>query len=112
MKIIIAGGRDYHLNENDFSKLDQLKDTISEVVSGCARGVDTAGEMWAKKNNIPVKKFPADWEKFGKSAGYRRNQQMAEYADAVVLFPGGKGTGHMYDIAKRMELVIYDFRET
>jgi predicted Rossmann-fold nucleotide-binding protein len=112
LKTIIAGGRDYHLTDEDFKKLDQLGGTISEVVSGCARGVDTAGEVWAKKNNIPVKKFPADWEKFGKSAGYRRNQQMAKYADAVVLFPGGKGTGHMYDIAKRMELIIYDFRET
>lgn len=112
MKTIIAGGRDYHLTETDFNKLDQLKDKVSEVVSGCARGVDTAGETWAEKNNIPVKKFPADWNKYGKSAGYRRNQQMAEYADAVILFPGGKGTNHMYDIAKRMGLIIYDFRET
>ena len=76
------------------------------------KGAILLGEVWAKKNKVPVKKFPADWEKFGKSAGYRRNQQMAEYADAVILFPGGKGTNHMYDIAKRMGLIIYDFRET
>jgi hypothetical protein len=110
MKTIIAGGRDYHLTDEDFHKLDQLKGTISEVVSGCARGVDTTGEIWANKNNIPVKKLPADWNKYGKSAGYKRNQQMAEYADAVILFPGGKGTNHMYDIAKRKGLDIYDFR--
>jgi hypothetical protein len=112
VKTIIAGGREYLFKAQDIQKLDELKHTITEVVSGCARGADTEGEKWAGKNNIPVKKFPANWNKYGKSAGYRRNEEMAKYADAVILFPGGKGTGHMYDIAKRLGLQIYDFRTT
>ena len=110
MKTIIAGGRDYSFGPRDIERLDQLKGQITEVVSGCARGADTQGEEWARKNNIEVRRFPAEWDKFGKSAGYRRNEQMAKYAEAVVLFPGGKGTNHMCDIAKRMDLVIHDFR--
>ena len=112
MKTIIAGGREYLFQAQDIEKLNELKDAITEVVSGCARGADTEGEKWADKNNIPVKKFPANWDKWGKSAGYRRNEEMAKYADAVILFPGGKGTGHMHDIAKRLGLQIYDFRGT
>lgn len=37
-------------------------------------------------------------------------KKMAEYAEAVVLFPGGKGTDNMYETAIKHNLVIYDFR--
>ena len=109
IKLIIAGGRDYDLTEEDYLNLDTIVDVI-EVVSGKARGVDTCGEAWAQANNIDIEEFPAEWDKYGKSAGFRRNRRMAEYADAVALFPGGKGTQSMYDEAKKSELVIYDFR--
>jgi hypothetical protein len=106
MKLIIAGGRDYKATEDDFLKLDQeFKHQVTEEVCGCAAGADTAGETWAKRNNIPIKYFPAEWNIFGKSAGYRRNVSMAEYADAVVVFPGG-----MVTIAKQKGLKVYDWR--
>jgi len=56
----------------------------------------------------PVAKFPADWNKFKKSAGYKRNVEMAENADALIAFYDGKskGTGHMIDIAKEKNLLI------
>lgn len=110
MKIIIAGGRDYYLQPQDLAKLDQIKDQITEVVSGGAKGVDICGEHWAIKNNIPIKAFAPDWKKHGKAAGPIRNKQMADYADAVALFPGGKGTENMYNAAKKNDLIIYDFR--
>ena len=108
MKTIIAGGRDYRLSYEDLLYLSELN--ITEVVSGGSRGADTDGETYAGMTDIPLKKFPADWNKYGKSAGYRRNVEMAEYAEAVVLFPGGKGTNHMFDIAKKFGLIIYDRR--
>jgi hypothetical protein len=37
--------------------------------------------------------FPADWNKFGKSAGHVRNQAMADYADILLAFWDGKSTG-------------------
>ena len=58
---------------------------ITEVISGTAHGIDTLGEKWAERHGIPVKRFPADWNAHGKSAGPIRNRQMAQYADALIV---------------------------
>lgn len=111
MKVIIAGGRDYIFNANDIAMLRFYNycRKIGEIVSGCASGADKEGELFAKKYDIPIKQFPADWKIYGKSAGPIRNKQMAKYADAVILFPGGKGTDSMRRIAKEHGLkILYD----
>ena len=114
MKVIIAGGRNYQLTPEDYDRLDDLymEINITEVVSGCAKGADTCGEQWAGYRYIPIKKFPANWNKYGRAAGMIRNREMAEYADAVVLFPGGKGTQNMYEQAFVNRLTIFDWRST
>jgi len=109
MKLIIAGGRDYRFTPNDIEQLNSLKN-ITEVVSGGAKGADSEGEQWATEQGIPLKIFKADWKQYGRGAGPKRNQAMAEYADAVVLFPGGKGTDNMYQRAQKAGLVVYDWR--
>lgn len=108
MKVIIAGGRNYKFDSTDRVALDVLKQSIpiTEVVSGGARGADTGGEEWAESVGIPFTRFLADWNKYGKRAGFIRNRQMAEYADAVVLFPGGNGTAHMKNLALEYRLLI------
>ena len=108
MRTIVAGGRDYELTEEDHKLLDAL--TITVVISGCARGADAGGEEYAASRDIPILRVPAKWNKYGKRAGYLRNQEMGELAEAVVLFPGGRGTQHMFEIADTLDLVIYDFR--
>lgn len=108
MKLIIAGGRDY----NDYTRLRALLDRLLaninevEVVSGGARGADALGERYAKEKGYPLKVFPAKWDQYGKSAGYRRNAEMAEYAEACVCFWDGKsrGTMHMINLAKEKGL--------
>lgn len=97
MRVIIAGGREYELSAEDLEVLDRLKTTlpISEVVCGMARGADLGGRDWALANGIPVREFPADWQGLGRKAGPIRNQAMADYAEALVAFPGGKGTADM-----------------
>lgn len=77
-----------------------------EIVSGTARGADQLGEKFAKEKGCNLKQFPADWDAYGKSAGYRRNADMAKYADACVVFWDGvsKGTKHMIDLAEKAEL--------
>lgn len=112
MKVIISGGRDYRLSSNDLSRLDALEPRIpiTEVVSGGARGVDACGESWARARAIPVKRFTAHWDKQGKKAGPVRNAKMAEYADALVVFPGGSGTDDMVRKAVAAKLRIYDLR--
>jgi hypothetical protein len=111
MRCIIAGGRDFVPSYLHWERLDKLheKINITVVISGTARGADTFGEQWAIQNHIPVEKYPAQWRKYGKSAGYRRNVDMAMVADAVILFPGGRGTWHMANIAKERGLQRFVF---
>lgn len=113
MKVIIAGGRNYIFQNKDFEILDYIatKWSISEVVSGGATGADQGGEDWAIKNNISIKKFPADWSKYGKVAGPIRNAEMAAYADGLILFPGGRGSKNMLETAKEFNLEILTIKD-
>lgn len=110
MRLIIAGGRDYQFTAEDLAFLDALHRQIgvTEVVSGAAPGADACGEAWAIANRIPVKLFPADWDKHGRAAGPIRNGLMAEYADGVALFPGGRGTASMKRLAMQRGIHVYD----
>lgn len=109
MKVIIAGSREGFTLEDVYKAWDQSDIPISEVVSGTARGVDRFGEDFAAKEGIAVKQFPADWDKHGKSAGYRRNSDMADYADALIALWDGKskGTKHMIDLATKKGILVY-----
>jgi hypothetical protein len=103
MRVVIAGSRgitDYSVLKDAIAQSDF---SITEVVSGCARGVDTLGERWAKEHGIPVKQFWPDWGRFGRAAGKYRNSEMAEYCDAgIILWDGeSKGTLDMIDRMRR-----------
>ncbi len=113
MKFIIAGGRDYKFTVKDCVRLRPFVDSgiVTEVVCGGATGADDEGRLWAEAHGIPVKPFLPDWKANGDAAGPIRNREMAAYADAVILFPGGKGTESMYREAKRAGIKIYDFRK-
>ena len=110
MKVIIAGGRDFNNYELLCEYCDKiLANSINiEVVSGKARGADSLGERYARERGYPIKDFPANWDEFGKSAGYIRNKQMAEYSDGLIAFWNGKskGTKHMIDLARERNLRI------
>ena len=112
MKVVIAGSR-------SITDLSVLKDAIfqsdflvSEVVSGCARGVDKLGELWAEDNDVPVKEFPANWGRFGRAAGMYRNAEMADYCDGgIILWDGeSRGTLDMIDKLRRLgkPVEVYD----
>lgn len=81
----------------------------TSVISGTARGADRTGETWAKARGIPVVRMPANWDAHGRSAGYRRNTEMAEAADALVAVWDGesRGTKHIIEIAKARELNVF-----
>lgn len=111
MKTIIAGGRAYKFTQEDVDFLESLKHEITEVVSGGAKGADLYGELWARRCSIPVIQIPAQWGLYGNRAGPLRNEEMGEYADALIVFSGGRGTRNMYDIAVKKKLKIYDQRK-
>lgn len=112
MKTIIAGSRDINKPEILATAILNALDnglSITEVVSGGARGVDTLGEHWAALAAVPIKRFPAEWDKYGRSAGIIRNTEMAKYANALIAVWDGKsrGTKHMIDYAKLKNLAVY-----
>lgn len=106
MKLIIVGGRDFDRGDMVIEHIKPFK-LITEIVCGMCRGADMMGYNYATLWDIPVTKFPADWDKYGKSAGYIRNKQMAKYADAALIFWDGKskGTKHMIDLANEYKLI-------
>lgn len=112
-KVVIAGGRDF----NDYNLLRTKCDSILAskvqegynivVISGTAKGADSLGEMYAKDRGYEVERYPADWDTFGKRAGYIRNAKMADIGDALIAFwNGSAGTGHMIDLAKQKGIAV------
>jgi hypothetical protein len=112
-KVIIAGSRGF----NNYKLLAQQcnrflsskrKECNIVIVSGHARGADTLGEKYAKDEHFDLEIYPAQWDKLGKKAGFVRNEQMAQVADAVIAFWDGKshGTKHMIDIANDKGLLV------
>lgn len=113
MRTIIAGSRGASW-EQVSQALDQCpwRTEISLVVSGTAKGADTWGECWAAMNKIPVKKYPADWDSYGKKAGILRNIEMGANADALVAVWDGQsyGTKHMIGVAESAGLTVFVYR--
>ena len=74
MKVIIAGSREFNNYMLLSEKCDLLLSQQSkiEIVSGTAKGADKLGERYAQERGYSVKQFPADWGKYGKSAGYQK----------------------------------------
>lgn len=109
MKIIIAGSRSFSDYQLLSEKMDKLTAGLNvTVISGHARGADQLGEQWAKKKGIPLEIYPAEWEKYGRSAGPIRNRQMANISDALVVFWDGasQGTKNMIDVARQNGLKV------
>jgi hypothetical protein len=99
MRLVIFGSRgikDLSLVEKAVEESGVLSQ-VDEIVSGLAKGVDTLALEFAKLHNLPVKLFPADWKKYGRFAGPKRNEEMAMYADyGVAVWDGqSRGTKHM-----------------
>ena len=111
MRIIVAGSRGITQYAYVERVLDQVLPTLTNtpvIVSGTARGVDQLGEQYAQEHDLECDRYPADWDRHGKSAGYIRNQKMAYRSDALIAFWDGKskGTKHMIDIALTAGLVV------
>ncbi len=104
MRVLVCGGRDY----NDAAKVEDTLNLIHEstpisvVIQGEAKGADRLGKLWARGKCIETLGCPANWDMYGKSAGYIRNSYMLSMnPDLVVAFKGGKGTANMVALSKK-----------
>ncbi len=106
-RIVIAGCRDYENYDEAKAFIDvcikeiKLKYTLIFMSGGC-KGADMLGERYAIENNYKIEHYSAEWEKYGKYAGPKRNRDMVEICDYVICFWNGKsrGTKIMIDYAK------------
>lgn len=110
MRLIIAGSRDivdYHVMRECWRQYT-YRDSVTEIVSGGARGVDSLAIRLANDVNIPVTVMAANWDLHGRRAGYKRNAEMAEYGHSVLAIwdHQSRGTKHMIDVADNQGLYV------
>jgi len=112
MKVIVAGSR-------TITNMRHVSDAIREsgfkptvIISGGALGVDMLGEVYADAYDIQKIIIEANWDLYGKRAGYIRNCKMASIADALIAVWDGKskGTCHMIEEAQKRRLKVYVHR--
>lgn len=117
MRILVCGGRTF----TDFAKVDSVLEKIifdgdsepiepSHIITGGARGADFLAQRFALGCRIPHTVYPANWNQYGRRAGYVRNVQMLEEGkpDLVVAFPGGRGTAMMIELAKKAGVEVIE----
>lgn len=77
--------------------LDRLDPRPTLIVHGGATGADACAGDWARENEIACLRVPAQWKRFGKQAGPRRNSEIVKQIDLelAIGFPGGDGTADM-----------------
>ena len=109
MRTIIAGCRTATDFQDVQKAIEDSEFDISVVISGAARGADKLGEEWAARNNISIERYPANWDKYGRSAGPIRNGEMAKVADALIALWDGqsRGTKNMIETAEKKGLKVH-----
>ena len=111
-KLIIAGSRTaqrYHVIQAIHSLPPVNLAFVDTVISGCAVGADTYGELWARSVGAPVERYPAEWGKYGNYAGFMRNEYMASIGDELLAVWDGvsRGTEHMISVAHDFGLEVH-----
>lgn len=124
--LLIVGSRNFHDYELFCRVTDYLLQELIKhgyrivIISGGAKGADSMAEQYAKDRGYDIKVFKADWNKFGKSAGYIRNREMHQYIarfekKACLCFwsvaENSSGTRQNFELAMdKTPLEVYDFR--
>ena len=109
MRVIIAGSLSIKDQSHVDKAVEESKFNIDTVITGGSKSIDTLAESWAFSNDKNLIVMNADWETYGRAAGYRRNVSMAESADALIAIWDGKSqdTMHMINIARDKGLKTY-----
>ena len=112
MKLIIAGSHSFRDYQLLCQTLAPECPRITQVLTGGARGAEQLGYRWAWKHAVKHQLFRADWERFGKSAGARRNFQMAQAGDMLLAFWDGQspGTAHLVQCMRQLDKPVVVIR--
>lgn len=108
MKVGIVGSRDFNNYEMVCDELQPILEQVEVIVSGGARGADSLGEKWAKENGKETLIFKPNWSKYGKRAGFIRNEDIVKNSDQVIAFWDGvsKGTKSSIDLCNKFKIPV------
>lgn len=95
MKLAIIGSRTLVTPSIE----EYFPEGVTEIVSGGAKGIDEAAARFAHIHNIKLTEFLPDYARYGNGAPLKRNEQIADYADAGLAFWDGSSHGTKYTIA-------------
>lgn len=109
ISLAIVGSREFNDYRLLSDTLARVNSSIDQIVSGGARGADSLARRYAEEHGIPLVEHLPDWDRFGKSAGFRRNKLIVQEADALLAFWDGKsrGTQHSINLARQQKLPLY-----
>ena len=94
-----VGTKVFQTIETKLLELYEDGDTI--VSGGCANGADSYAELLAKKHQIPIMIYYAQWKKYGRSAGFKRNSNIAQDSDILIAAPAEDRRGGTEDTIKK-----------
>jgi len=115
VRVVVAGSREGVSEVLVKTTIDDIlvKHPGATLVTGGARGVDTIAHLYAKSIGAHTEVYRAQWEMYGKSAGFKRNEIMVNLPDValvVCIYPGRRtiGTNHTASIARRKDIKILE----
>ncbi len=99
MKLLIVGSR--KIENFDLSPYIQKDTTL--IISGGAKGIDVCAENYADQHHISKLILRPRYDLYGKAAPLKRNEQMVDLADAILVIwdNHSKGTKYTIDYAKK-----------
>ena len=117
MRVLICGGRDFTDKKLFHKTMCEIDPTTDEqklgnpnlvIIHGGAKGADLMADEWAVVHWKSIEEYKADWGRYGRGAGPKRNQEMIDGGkpDLVVAFPGGRGTADMVRRAKKAGIEV------
>ena len=71
---------------------------VTEIVSGGAKGIDTLAKDYAQRTGLPLREFLPQYQRYGRAAPLKRNEEIAKYADEAIAFWGGHSKGTDYTV--------------
>lgn len=122
----MCGGRDYGDVRRVVQTVRALQNKCARdglpltVIAGGARGADRLAADVARDLGINVIEIHAQWDTYGRSAGFRRNAEMihrlllrAAAGDriGVTAFPGGRGTEHTCQLAEQYNIRLVRIKQ-
>ena len=111
-RILVCGGRNFTDECFLRERLDSVRHLFENIffgIEGGARGADRFAKQWFHDQGVPHVSLEANWDYYGNSAGNLRNQWMRSFLnpDLVIAFPGGSGTSHMVEIARKAKIDVW-----